>query len=85
MVIRCVATGELVTYRSAYETDADYAPTDYIYTEGNYACDCNRELFFRLGKGLEAEPCAYPCSSGRYVLVSVHENGHLIVQDDRGA
>ena len=38
--------------------DSDEPPvlSDFMWTEGNYACDCNRALFF-LGGGSDDVPC----------------------------
>lgn len=48
---------------------------EYDWAEGNYSCDCNRELFFcrACGKWDRDDP---PCSDGRYsVRVACQETG----------
>lgn len=42
----------------------------YIWTEGNYSCDCNRALLHARWRG-ETEPEDLPCGEGRYELVDV--------------
>ena len=43
-----VPTGESVIY----EDDMEWGRLcDYMWTEGNYSCDCNRHLFFERAKG----------------------------------
>lgn len=43
VVIRNIATGEerIITQDGAWNDAADF-----LWSEGNYACDCNRALFF---------------------------------------
>jgi len=38
---------------------------DYMWSEGNYACDCNRALFFARANG-EPDPKILWCSRGKY-------------------
>ena len=53
----------------------DENPSDYIWSEGNYACDCNRALFFNLAAGIH-ENDHYECSDGLYsVRVRNRETG----------
>lgn len=72
--VKCVAvirkndTGE--TRRYATETileDREAHPSVYGWEEGNYSCDCNRELFFgyAVGKKYEDAPNR-ECTNGRY-------------------
>lgn len=42
----------------------------YWWTEGNAACDCNRELFFARAASEEIEWEPLECTDGRYVVVS---------------
>lgn len=62
-----------------------YWLSDFIWSEGNYACDCNRHLFFeRAGEGVE--PLNDPnfsndCSDGRYSVRIKDLNGELLYQD----
>lgn len=39
--------------------------SDFMWNEGNYACDCNRRLFFARAAGLP-DPEPNPCGEGRY-------------------
>lgn len=52
----------------------DYGLALYMFTDGNYGCDCNRELFWLRGDGQEPEPCTTTCGEDRY-LVRVHDPG----------
>ena len=39
----------------------------FMWTEGNYACDCNRALFHARARGVP-EPSNPPCGDERFVL-----------------
>lgn len=65
-LIRKNATGEIRSYENdaaILEAGAEY-PSTFIWEDGNYACDCNRELFFERAGGIE--PGATNCGVGRY-------------------
>ena len=48
--------------------DGDWdVAADYLWTEGNFACDCNRELQFCRVAG--TEPTSLQCGDTRYELV----------------
>lgn len=44
--------------------------TEFIWTEGNYACDCNRSVCFALAAG-EDETDHPPCGHSAYSIVRV--------------
>jgi len=46
------ATGKRVEVRETFK-DYDYDAADFMWTEGNYACDCNRRLFMARALGAE--------------------------------
>lgn len=53
------------------EDTAGYESVDsaaFMWTEGNYSCDCNRHLFFERAFGNDP-PLGGECSDGRYVVV----------------
>jgi hypothetical protein len=54
---------------------------DFIWAEGNYACDCNRSLFFAWAGG-EPEPYPRPCGDGAYSVQVTDENGNVLYEDD---
>lgn len=65
-----VETGERRVYRSE-EIEWDGEWSHWIWEDGNYSCDCNRELFFVSAGGGEAESCSVPCSDGKYVVEKI--------------
>jgi len=70
------------------EFDGDYndavygEPHDhYMWTDGNYACDCNRGGFHHRALGIEEQD--YPCSGERfYVPYLEYEDGTRLECDD---
>ena len=86
-IIRENATGIEVT-RDEQLSDS---LCDFWWTEGNMACDCNRRLEWYRGLPDDApddDPALtddqrFPCSHGKFTLVSVKVNGVEIVKDDK--
>lgn len=64
-----VATGERAIDVDDHEwEDADNVIS--IYEDGNYSCDCNRQLFFDRALGRE-ERDTEECSDGRFVIEKI--------------
>lgn len=67
--IRLCFTGEtrrFEDYAVVQDRDVDH-PNVFGWSEGNYACDCNRHLFFARAGGREAED-DQPCGDGVYLV-----------------
>ena len=74
VLIEEVATGE----RRWHDDGEAHEATEFMWSDGNYSCDCNRELFFvRAGN----EPIGVydvDCSDGRYrVWAILREDGYF--------
>lgn len=54
--------GESVTFH--YESE-DEESAYFLWYDGNYSCDCNRELFFNRVRGLDLD-YENPCGRERY-------------------
>lgn len=77
--IRCNDTGEVVNYHVSQEWDDEI--TLFLWTEGNWSCDCNRQRFFFLAKGIDA-PTNITCSDGKYTVIkSMLPDGRTIKID----
>ena len=73
------ATGEVMYWPMDYEWDGGY---EYMWSLGNYACDCNRALFFQYATGATPETAKWgPCSEGEY-SVRIKDSGGKIVYDE---
>lgn len=72
-----VATGETRAVPDFDEWEDEF--TLWLWTEGNFGCDCNRELFFE-GR-TAAENSAALCGHARYKARAVLESGIKIEFD----
>lgn len=41
-------------------------PNTFMWTEGNYCCDCNRDIFWNWEGGKDTSDDDYDCSYGEY-------------------
>jgi hypothetical protein len=57
-----------------------YEFEDFIWTEGNYSCDCNRELFFERAAGKEHGEIDSPCGKGRFRIdwIKIDSTGETV-------
>lgn len=82
-------TGETRIYKDDYEYDAEWTAegtnaTLFIWEEGNYACDCNRRLFF--GRVNCEELTDTPCGEARYSVIGYNrETGAKVLESVRRA
>lgn len=69
-VIRDNDTGELRVYQTEeLMLQEETQPRTFIWKDGNYACDCNRRLFFKRSHQEETETDSdyeYECTGGLY-------------------
>ena len=78
--IRNNMTGEVRKHDDEVWWDGDY-PSDYMWSEGNYSCDCNRYLFFQRAKG-ESEDNVPHCGENMYSVNIVNpKNGASLYCD----
>lgn len=81
-----VLTGRTVTHQIEWDfnrPDAEEA-LEFIFSEGNYSCDCNRELFFyRALDRLEHEIPDGGCGDKRFIVLAVRRisDGKIFYQD----
>lgn len=64
--IRDNSTGEIVDHADTGSFE-DGEFQDFLWSEGNYACDCNRTLFFYRAKGLD-DPDDEQCGEEAYSI-----------------
>ncbi len=64
--------------RTVSHLDENYHP--YLWEEGNYSCDCNRELFYCRAIGVKKDLDSVECGHGRY-RIWVVENGEKIYDE----
>lgn len=103
VTIRRNSDGKIVTFKDEHAlpwwTDPDIDEGEpylnfYIWSDGNYACDCNRSLFFdeNANEGIDPskEEDQYNhgnstrhCSDGKYYVEIRSLDGELLYQDER--
>ena len=69
-----------------YDDEMDWSDGSmYLWTEGNYGCDCNRHLFFERAAGIgDDEGEDVGCSEVLYTAVeAVLPTGEVIPLDDQ--
>lgn len=75
-------TGETREHRDGLEW---YEHSDYLWSDGNFGCDCNRFLFFERAVGhepLRDEESKIHCGWTRYKVVIKDESGAVLYDDD---
>ena len=81
--IRKNETGEVRTIKEDFIIEpGEQYPSPYIVEEGNYSCDCNRELYFERAEGNEPELESTSCSDGRFsVNLENHVTGEIFYRE----
>jgi|HubBroStandDraft_4_1064222.scaffolds.fasta_scaffold47461_5 hypothetical protein len=69
VAIRLNATGETRMYRYDFEWDGEN--DQWMWTEGNYGCDCNRHMLFKRAHGIEPDEADWErgCSEDQYSIL----------------
>ena len=63
--------------------DQNQNPSLFIWEDGNYACDCNRALFFGYAKGEKYGDIKSPCGEWRYSVLGYDRETKALVFEDR--
>lgn len=73
-------TGEIRLYSDEYE---DNDIISFLWSDGNYACDCNRSLFFARAKG-EPDPEITKCTDYKFSVLYIinRETKQVIYYED---
>jgi hypothetical protein len=86
-------TGERVIYRDTsewkgWQDQDDPSPERqiiFMFGDGNYACDCNRALFFEAAKtGSWSHVPRGECGNERYIIEKIVDRatGRIVYEDD---
>lgn len=51
---------------NSVDPEAEFASLAFLFRDGNYSCDCNRELFFRRALGEDVGWDEVECGESRY-------------------
>lgn len=72
IALRCNATGEVRIVECGSDTH-DLEPRDFMWTEGNYSCDCNRHRFFQRAANVpEEEITDMTCNVGPNAYTAIY-------------
>lgn len=79
--IRCVESGEVRVYVSDLDHPQGWLSDgqEYMWTEGNWSCDCNRELFFR---DWDVDDERLTCGETKYRIAKVVSGGREFFPED---
>jgi hypothetical protein len=82
VIIQDNKTKENVFYldNSIYDEENQTAST-WVWEDGNFACDCNRWLFFQRQKGLDVD-FDFECSDGKYSVCIINPKTKEILYDE---
>jgi hypothetical protein len=65
-----------------YEDDCEWQEgSDYLWGDGNYACDCNRSLFFARAVGDDDDSERPPCGGELYSVRITGSAGNVLYSD----
>ena len=65
-----------------YDNDPEAADAvNFMWGDGNYACDCNRYLFFERAVG-RVPSDHYECGDSAYSLIWLKLNGEVIAEEE---
>ena len=76
--IKDVSTGEIRSFEddhSVYFADGEY--NFFMWDEGNWSCDCNRELFFNRAGGQQYDNKDLVCGDGIRYSVNIEIDGKI--------
>jgi len=73
--IRKNSDGEVRSFIDPFDWDGDF-----IWSDGNFACDCNRALFFGRANGGEGDECE--CGDTAYSVRITAPDGTELYADD---
>lgn len=74
--IKCKATGEvrIHLFEDGFDSDG-LLDSLHLWTDGNYGCDCNRELFFLRAGNEEDTATDIRCGEERYAVNLIDPDG----------
>jgi hypothetical protein len=79
--IRKEETGEVRQSKHNIQIDSGIHDPWHMWSEGNYSCDCNRELFFERSKNVEMDDRNLVCGDGVRFSVNIKVDGEMVYQE----
>ena len=83
VIITDTATGEVASYSDTgnFEPDENGFCDEFVWSEGNWGCDCNRAIKFHDARG-DDDGYDRPCGNGRYHVRIVDLDNVVLYEDD---
>jgi hypothetical protein len=79
--IKEVSTGEVRSLQFQLPMYGSGEPSIFPWEDGNYGCDCNREIFFKDAGGEKVPMTGERCGHGKY-LVKIEDYSGNILYDE---
>lgn len=82
-----VQVSEIPSFPGFFERNPDdeFEFSDFIWSEGNFSCDCNRHLFFERASGRDPAPGSDTCGDGAYrVTITDPDTGRVWYDEPPG-
>ena len=54
----------------------------YLWSQGNYSCDCNRQLLFERAKGNEPDWDMAMCGESKYTVLKIIAEDAIVYAED---
>lgn len=81
ITIRHNATGEVRRYRDDHFDPNPESASEFLWTEGNYACDCNRAILFARAGSEDDDPERTCGHKMFHVIEAVCDDGTVVELD----
>lgn len=79
--VRNNATGEVRVDKTHAWEDDEIGSSEYIWSEGNFSCDCNRSLFFARSAGGKPDPSEATCGDDAFSVRIKDATGTVLYED----
>lgn len=79
--IRRNSDGVIAVHKDLWDWFDNYQHPDFIWSDGNFACDCNRSDFFAQALGLEEGTYDDGCGSEKYSVRVTGPDGAVLYED----
>lgn len=78
-----IAITEVATGITAIHAAEEW--NEFIWTDGNYACDCNRWIFHRRASGEDPDIDDSTCGEGAFIIHVTDESGNVLYSERKPA
>ena len=77
-----VSDGLMRAMRDELVLDDDGKPDAWVWSDGNYQCDCNRQIFFERAGGSAVDSLVhFECGDSRYLVRVMLDDGTVLYDE----